>query len=66
MSPDEAFREMVALSEELGLYDLPPEACMTHLRMVPCRKDGPHVFSADPADVARAAGFAARREARDA
>lgn len=62
MDPDNAFREMVSLSEEMGLYDLPPEACMVHLRMVPCRKDEPHIYSTDPADVARVAEHLRRME----
>ena len=53
--------EPTALTEELGLYDVPPTACIAHLRMVPCRKDGPHVFSSEPGDVARAAAFGAAR-----
>lgn len=55
VTPDDAFHEMVELGQEL---DVPPEACMTHQRMVPCRKDGPHVYSTDPDDVARVAGAA--------
>lgn len=56
--------ELAELSEELGLYGVPPQACMAHLRMVPCRKPGPHVLSSDPGDVARAAAFASGREER--
>lgn len=50
MTPDEGWQE------ELSPYDLPPEVCMTHRRMAPCRKGGPHAYSTDPADVAMVAG----------
>lgn len=65
MTPDDAFREMARITEELGLYDLPPQACMIHLRMVPCRGKGPHWLSSDPGDVSRAQAFAERREDND-
>lgn len=57
--------ELTVLTEELGLYGQPPVACMTHLRMVPCRKAGPHVLSSEPGDVARASRFAAGRGHRE-
>lgn len=49
--PDEAFLELVRLSEELGLYDEHVTVCVKHLRYVPCRKGGEHVFSSKPEDV---------------
>lgn len=33
--------EMARLSEEMGLYDLPPQVCIVHLRFVPCRHGEP-------------------------
>lgn len=36
-----ALDEMVAISEEMGLYDLPPQVCIVHLAHVPCRHGEP-------------------------
>jgi hypothetical protein len=52
MEPEEAMRELTRLSEELGLYDIPPQVCITHMRHVPCRGEG-CVLSEDPEDVRR-------------
>lgn len=51
---DEAMRKLVKLSEELGLYDMPPEVCLTHKRHIPCRpgmREGGCVFSTASEDV---------------
>jgi hypothetical protein len=47
----DAFREMVELTEELGLYDEPLTVCVTHKRFTPCRKDDGCIFSSDPEDI---------------
>lgn len=48
---DDAFQELVRLSEELGLYDMPAVVCVAHMRFIPCRKSGEHVYSTKPEDV---------------
>jgi hypothetical protein len=34
---DDHLTELIRLSEEMGLYDIPREVCVTHKRFVPCR-----------------------------
>lgn len=51
--PTSAARALTELSEEHGLYDIPPLVCITHMSYEPCRKQGEHAVSADPADVER-------------
>jgi hypothetical protein len=33
------------------LYDTPAMVCLTHGRFIPCRKQGEHLTSTDPADI---------------
>jgi hypothetical protein len=47
----DAFREMVQLSEELGLYDEPPTVCIIHKRFIPCRNGHGCIFSSEPDDI---------------
>lgn len=47
----EAIEELSRIAEEYGLYDIPPEACITHKRFIPCRKQDGCVFSSDPEDI---------------
>lgn len=54
-------RRLTELAEELGLYDLPPEVCVTHKRFVPCRRDDKDcIFSSLPDDVKMVREFQAR------
>jgi hypothetical protein len=53
MTEDRVFDELVALAEELGLYVMPPEVCVAHMRLIPCRKKGGHVYSNHPDDVSK-------------
>jgi hypothetical protein len=48
MTGNDAMREIVQISEEYWLYDLPPVVCMTHLRFLPCRARDNCVFRDDP------------------
>lgn len=60
---DDAFREMVHISEEAGLYDEPQVmVCLDHMCFLPCRHESRCVssgirpccnVSADPADIER-------------
>lgn len=57
MSSDD-LRDLIRLSQELKLYDLPPEVCVTHKRFVPCRKnDEECFFSSDPGDIGRVRAY---------
>jgi hypothetical protein len=57
MTPDDAFRELVALSEKMGLYDGPQvRVCLTHGKVNVCRKQDGCVWSEGPADVAHVTG----------
>ena len=42
-----------------------PTVCVTHMRFLPCRKDGRHVESSDPADVAKVAAHQAGKALAD-
>jgi hypothetical protein len=48
----DALGELTALSEELGLYEEPPRACVTHGSVYVCRRKGGCEWSSDP-DVVR-------------
>lgn len=65
-SREAAFAEMVRLSEELGLYDLPQqEVCLTHYRINICRKgarEGGCAWSHEPADIAAVRAHQENRE----
>lgn len=59
---DEAFRELVRLSEEMGLYDLKTTVCLSHLRFIPCRRhegNTPCVLSDREEDVAHVQAYQA-------
>jgi hypothetical protein len=50
----ESLEALVAITEELGLYDDNPAVCVTHLRFIPCRRestDAPCVLSTEASDV---------------
>ena len=51
----EALREMSRLGQEVGPAVCP--VCVTHMRFVPCRRDGGCEVSEDPSDVAAVAAW---------
>lgn len=48
-----AMGELAALSEELGLYDLPLQVCLAHMRFAPCRKKEGCFYSIAAGDIER-------------
>jgi hypothetical protein len=64
LSPEEAFAEMVRLSEELGLYDGPQmRVCLTHRHINVCRRgerEGGCAWSHEPADIAAVSDWSAQ------